>query len=125
MSIEETVANLAAWMPEEMRDTIASALDASHRDALQWLNEPDAHNLSYGVDELWRIDRTRRALGLGTMSNILIPADRIRRALELLQDLQNSDDPEVAHVDADDALLTLIGNDEIRVAFEDVPKWYA
>lgn len=34
-------------------------------------------------------------------------------------------DPESAHSYADDVLLDLIGDDEIRRLWEAVPKWYA
>lgn len=34
-------------------------------------------------------------------------------------------DPETAHSEADELLLRYIDDDEIRAAFEAVPRWYA
>jgi len=36
-----------------------------------------------------------------------------------------SADPEQGHIDADEALLDYIGDDEVRQAFYDIDKWYA
>ena len=45
---------------------------------------------------------------------------------ELLEILRNpSSDWERRHVDADNALLDYIDDDEIREAFESIDKWYA
>lgn len=44
--------------------------------------------------------------------------------LATLRDLTN-DDPENAHLSADQALLAYINDPEITRAFEAVPKWYA
>lgn len=36
-----------------------------------------------------------------------------------------NDDTEACHVAADEVLLQLIGDAEVREAFETLPKWYA
>jgi hypothetical protein len=41
-----------------------------------------------------------------------------------LRDLRGAD-PERSHVEADALLLDLIGDDEVRDAFEAVTRWYA
>lgn len=47
--------------------------------------------------------------------------------LKKLRELQalSQDDEEVAHADADDALLEFINDPEVTVAFEAIKKWYA
>ena len=47
------------------------------------------------------------------------------RLLEILREAAASGDTELAHVNADDALLDYINDDEIRAAYEAVDKWYA
>jgi hypothetical protein len=47
-----------------------------------------------------------------------------QRAVRELQDLC-SDDPESAHLAADEILLVLIDNAEVRAAFKAIDKWYA
>lgn len=37
----------------------------------------------------------------------------------------NDEDPEGAHIEADNILLDLVGDDELREAFRAIPKWYA
>jgi len=46
-------------------------------------------------------------------------------ALAKLRGLHGHDDVEHAHSVADDVLLDLIDDDEIRDAYEAVPKWYS
>lgn len=55
----------------------------------------------------------------------LIKESAIRRAVKLLQKLKDSGDPEVAHGEADDILLDLIGDKRINKAYDEVPKYYA
>lgn len=45
--------------------------------------------------------------------------------LAQLRALQDSGDAEAAHAEADAALLSFIADDEIREAFEEIPRWYA
>ena len=45
------------------------------------------------------------------------------RALKELAELRN--DPEIAHAEADEILLSYINDKAIENAFEEVPKWYA
>ena len=45
--------------------------------------------------------------------------------LTCLAHLAKSPDPEVAHCDADDALLKYINDPEITAAYRSVTKWYA
>jgi hypothetical protein len=52
------------------------------------------------------------------------PNEARERLLKILRECQNSD-PEGGHLEADDALLDYIGDDEIREAFERIRKWYA
>jgi hypothetical protein len=54
------------------------------------------------------------------------PSPKITReqALEKLRELRNLD-AETGHMEADDVLLNLIGDDEIAKAFRTLPKWYA
>lgn len=48
---------------------------------------------------------------------------------ELLDELNrcknNDGDPEVAHCEADEALLKFIGDAEVTALFESIEKWYA
>ena len=48
---------------------------------------------------------------------------------ELLRTLQrlmvDTDDPEAAHIVADEALLAFINDSEIAKAYTAIPKWYA
>lgn len=50
--------------------------------------------------------------------------DRREWLLRVLRECQNSD-REAGHLEADEALLDYIGDDEIREAFEQIRKWYA
>jgi hypothetical protein len=45
--------------------------------------------------------------------------------IEKLKKLENSDDPEIAHINADDLLMEYIDDAEILSAFEQIPKWYS
>ena len=45
--------------------------------------------------------------------------------LAKLREIADNLDTEVAHGDADDALLAFIGDDEIREAYDAIDKWYA
>ena len=45
--------------------------------------------------------------------------------LAKLRDLAESGDPEIAHYDADCALLDYIGDSEIAKAYEAIQRWYA
>lgn len=45
--------------------------------------------------------------------------------LTQLRLLEQSGDPEAAHCTADNLLLEYLADDEIKVAFENVPKWYS
>lgn len=46
-------------------------------------------------------------------------------ALERLKKAAEDGDTEAAHADADDVLLDLIDDPEIRAAYDAVDKWYA
>jgi hypothetical protein len=49
-------------------------------------------------------------------------------ALEVLRTLKNSDDTEMAHVEADKVLCNLLkfeGYDEVVKLFNELKKWYA
>lgn len=46
-------------------------------------------------------------------------------ALKELQELEKSHDTEGAHSRADKILVDLIGDEDIAVAYANVPKWYA
>lgn len=45
--------------------------------------------------------------------------------LTKLRELQASDDPEIAHHEADDALLKFIDDAEVTEAFVKIKRWYA
>lgn len=45
--------------------------------------------------------------------------------LKKLEDLRASNDPEVAHYEADQALLEYIGDDDIEKTYDKIKKWYA
>ena len=45
-------------------------------------------------------------------------------ALRVLEELTGAD-PELAHIEADEALINYINDKEIEKAFDEVPKWYA
>ncbi len=45
--------------------------------------------------------------------------------LAILFKCAESADPEIAHGDADDALIAFINDPDIAVAYDDVDKWYA
>lgn len=50
------------------------------------------------------------------------------QALAELHRLKNDPgkaDPEAAHSDADEVLLALIDDEEVKAAWDEVPKWYA
>jgi hypothetical protein len=49
----------------------------------------------------------------------------LARELRELCGLGDVGDPEHAHTEADRLLLDFIDDDEVRAAFEAVPKWYA
>lgn len=46
-------------------------------------------------------------------------------ALARLRAIAELDDPEEGHIEADEILLALIGDDEISEAWNDLRKWYA
>jgi hypothetical protein len=46
--------------------------------------------------------------------------ERLKKLREL-----SDEDTEVAHCDADDALIEYIGDEEIAEAFDNIHKWYA
>lgn len=50
--------------------------------------------------------------------------EALKRLRELASGKCKGDDEEW-HVEADEILLDLIDDDEIREAYDDVPKWYA
>ena len=50
---------------------------------------------------------------------------RRTEVLTALRELADSEEPEIAHSEADDLLLWLIDDAEIAAAFDAVPKWYA
>jgi hypothetical protein len=50
--------------------------------------------------------------------------ERRERLLKILRECRGSE-PEDAHLNADEALLAYIGDDEIAEAFERIEKWYA
>jgi GTP cyclohydrolase III len=52
-------------------------------------------------------------------------AERRDKLLIRLRELKEPGDTEVAHMDADNALLDFIDDGEVREAFCLVPKWYA
>jgi len=45
--------------------------------------------------------------------------------IEELKKLENTDDPKVAHGDADALLLVYIDHEDVTNAFMKIPKWYA
>lgn len=45
--------------------------------------------------------------------------------LEELKKCQDDDDTESAHIEADDAILKFIEDDEIQEAYDKVGKWYS
>jgi hypothetical protein len=45
--------------------------------------------------------------------------------LDVLTRCQRDRDPEGAHADADDALLSYINDPEITAAYEAITRWYA
>jgi hypothetical protein len=51
--------------------------------------------------------------------------EKKQKAIEMLTQLHGVRDVEVAHSAADEILLSVIGDDEIREAYEKVPRWYA
>ena len=51
--------------------------------------------------------------------------ERRTEVLTALRELADSEEPEIAHGEADDLLLRLIDDAEIAAAFDNVPKWYA
>jgi hypothetical protein len=59
-----TYYKLVDLMPGWMYETLAEALGVSHRDALQYLTDPDACISAFWVGKLWSIERVRRALGM-------------------------------------------------------------
>ncbi len=48
-----------------------------------------------------------------------------QEAVRRLKELQERADAERAHMEADEILLKLIDDEEVRNAFEKVDKWYA
>ncbi len=58
-------------------------------------------------------------------TDTLAPPSRRDEVLAELLALRSSSDAERAHVEADRLLLKLIGDDEIRAAFDAIRKWYA
>ena len=52
-----------------------------------------------------------------------ISREELLRILKELAELKH--DPEVAHSEADEAIINYINDPEIEKAFEEVPKWYA
>ena len=63
-----------------------------------------------------RADRPGRMKGEGMTKDEL---------LKILRDCAKSDDPEIAHGDADEALLKFINDPQISAAFDLIEKWYA
>lgn len=45
--------------------------------------------------------------------------------VEKLKELQNYDDGERAHIDADELLLDFIADDNVREAYKKITRWYA
>lgn len=53
------------------------------------------------------------------------PLDSRARLLKKLEECRQSGDREIAHCEADDALLEFINDDEVTEAFGRIEKWYA
>ena len=70
------------------------------------------------------VDFTDRTAAL--MDDAATTPPDLRRAalLAKLQELRHLD-PESGHMDADEALLGFIADDEIRAAFDEICKWYS
>jgi hypothetical protein len=49
--------------------------------------------------------------------------DDLLRLLQIIAEQQNGD-PEIAHSNADQALLDYINDEEVTVAYEAIEKWY-
>lgn len=48
-----------------------------------------------------------------------------QKLIEKLKTLEKYGDPEMAHVEADKAIIEYINDKEIKEAFDDITKWYA
>ena len=47
-----------------------------------------------------------------------------KELIKKLKKLQDNQNAELSHIEADDLLLDFIDNDEIRKAFDNIGKWY-
>lgn len=82
-----------------------------------------------GVDVLHREEEPGRVLLRGPRAALLKGESFVGMnksdLLRVLAVLAQSDDPERAHGEADNALLNFINDPEIREAFDRVKRWYA
>lgn len=59
------------------------------------------------------------------MADKVLTDEQVAEAVRKLEALRDTDDPEVAHEDADHVLLDLIGDERVTAAFDAIDKWYA
>jgi hypothetical protein len=57
--------------------------------------------------------------------HVVTPRLSRQQLLDRLRELKELGDAEIAHGEADDALITYIDDIEIAQAFNDIDKWYA
>lgn len=102
---------------------LENALDEIELETLYYLlqkasnDKPDYRYYVCNTDEPYA-DRVLQVIQAGT------PKITKEELLGKLSELKEAD-PELAHIEADEALIDYINDKEIEEAFEEVPRWYA
>ena len=105
------------WIEEALTDSELN--DLYHLLSIITENKPEYKYYVVNTDEPY-VDKIKAIVEKGDSK---ISREDLLRKLKELAELKH--DPEVAHSEADELLLSYINDPEIEKAFEEVPKWYS
>lgn len=105
------------WIEEALTDSELN--DLYHLLSIITENKPEYKYYVVNTDEPY-VDKIKAIVEKGDSK---ISREDLLRKLKELSELKH--DPEVAHSEADELLLSYINDPEIEKAFEEVPKWYS
>lgn len=105
------------WIEEALTDSELN--DLYHLLSIITENKPDYKYYVVNTDEPYA-DKVKAIVEKGDSK---ISREGLLKVLKELSEIKH--DPEVAHSEADEAILRYINDPEIEKAFEEVPKWYA
>ena len=106
------------WLEDSLNDEEIEVLYGLLNKASE--DKPDYKYLVVNTDEPYAekvqciIENGKRKIGISKAE-----------AIAVLQELAGLQDVEIAHAEADEALLMYLNDKDIQEAFEEVPRWYA